>query len=158
MKEIKLTQGKFALVDDEDFDELNKFKWYAQGGANSFYARRDISNNGKRYRILMHRKILGLTNPNIHCDHVNNNGLDNQKSNLRGCTVSENLRNSKPFINSTSKYKGVSFYKRDNKWRAQIMIDGKETHLGYFKDEIEAAKVYDKAAKVHHKEFAYKNF
>jgi len=157
MKKIKLTKGKFALVDDDMYDELNQFKWQAGKQQNNFYARRGVWNNKKCTTIRMHRHILKLTDSKIKCDHINHNSLDNQTLNLRACTNAENLRNSKSRVGSSSKYKGVSFYKPLNKWRAQIMADDKVTHLGYFKYELEAAQEYDKAAKKYHKEFAVIN-
>jgi len=158
MKEIKLTQGKFALVDNDMFEELNQFKWCAAKDGNTFYAVRNIYNNRKRKTIRMHRQILGLIDSKIQCDHKNHEGLDNQKSNLRSCTIAENQRNQRPRIGCSSKYKGVYFNKLCKKWMAYIKVENKSTTIGLFTNEIEAAKAYDKAAKVHHKEFAYTNF
>jgi len=158
MKQIKLTQGKFTLVDDEDFEELNQFNWYANKKLNTFYAVRNEYNKGKHKTLFMHRVVLRLTNSNIKCDHINHNGLDNQKSNLRTCTHSQNQRNSRNRIGTTSKYKGVHFCKQANKWRVFIMGNKKQIHIGYFKNEIEAAKKYDEFAILHFGEFANLNF
>jgi len=158
MKKIKLTQGQFAIVDDDIYEELNQYKWHARKGRSTFYAGRSISAQGKQILIQMHRQILGLTDSKIFCDHINNNGLCNLKYNLRVCTISDNNKNTKPHIGYTSKYKGVNFHKKSKKWVVQIQIDEKRTHLGLFTNEIEAAKKYDEAAIEHYGEFANLNF
>lgn len=150
MKLITLTRGQFAIVDDADFDWLNQWKWYAMEKGGLWYARRwDGIKNGKRVFILMHRLILGLIDRKIHCDHKDGNGLNNQRDNIRGCTVSQNCMNRK--VNSakfSSKFVGVYFMtkKKTNKWRALIHKEGKRTHLGYFQSENDAAMAYNKAA------------
>ena len=160
MKQIPLTQGQFALVDDEDFEELNKFKWQAMKDRVTYYAVRTVYDrpNKKQYAVLMHRFILGLTDPKIQGDHIDHNGLNNQRSNLRVATRKQNIRNSTGNKKAMSIYKGVTFYTKENKWVAQISINGKNKYLGIFTDEIEAAKKYDEMAKLHYGEFAYLNF
>lgn len=169
MKEIKLSKGRVVLVSDEDYDWLNQWKWWAYKGSHSYYARRFYYIPGKkgkvRKAIIMHRLILGLTDPTILCDHADHNGLNNQRNNIRIATRSQNRANSRPNKNGTSKYLGVSRQQRidrhnkvHTKWAAQIGINGKTIGLGRFKAEIEAAKAYDIAAKIHHKEFANLNF
>lgn len=159
MKEIKLTQNKVALVDDEDFDELNKFKWQCQKGGNNFYACRSLKKiDGKRPKVWMHRIILNLTDIKTHCDHKDGNGLNNQKANLRECSHKLNHRNRKNQKNSFSKYKGVSMDKEKKKFRVLIMVNGKSNHVGYFTDEIAAAKAYDEKAKELFGKFAFLNF
>lgn len=159
MKQIPLTQGQFALVDDEDFEELNQFKWYALKTKNTYYACRNFKNIDENKRImLMHRQILKLKDPKIEADHIDNNGLNNQKINLRECSSAQNKRNTKSHKDSFSKYKGVSWHKKDKRWRVRIIINSKCTHIGNFKDEIEAAKAYDEMARIHHGEFANLNF
>jgi len=143
MKEIQLTQGKIALVDDEDFEELNKSKWCAQKIGNTYYAGRNISFNGKRKNIRMHTEILG-TVPNLQTDHVDGNGLNNQKSNLRLVTVRQNSQNRTNQVRS-SLYPGVSWDKRDEKWGARISINGRSKNLGLFKLERDAFNAYCKA-------------
>lgn len=157
MKEIKLTQGKVALVDDEDFEELSKFKWCALKAPKTYYAIRR-GNDFKKSTIYMHREILKLTDSKIQGEHKDNNGLNNQKSNLRTCTNSENQRNKTCKINGTSNYKGVYWNKKNKKWDVRICINKKRTYVGHFKNEIEAAKAYDKKAKELFGEFAYLNF
>lgn len=159
MKQIPLTQGQFALVDDEDFEELNKFKWQANKSLHTYYAVRSFTiSKNKRIDIKMHRQILGLTNGKIKCDHIDLNGLNNQRYNLREATHIQNMMNRKSKINSTSQYKGVRWKKDSEKWVAAIYAKGKQMHLGYFTDEIEAAKAYDEMAKLHFGEFAWLNF
>ena len=106
----------------------------------------------------MHREIMNAPE-GLVVDHINRNGLDNRKVNLRLATAMQNVWNSKRNVNTdSSKYKGVSWDKNKHKWRASIGIDRKTKHLGYFEDEKMAAKAYDKAAKEHRGEFAVLNF
>ena len=159
MKEIKLTQGQVTLVDDSDFELLNQWKWCVNWApvAESFYAVR----REKSSRIQMARVIMNCPKDKI-VDHINHNTLDNQKRNLRVCTYSENGRNSCSYV-GTSKYKGVSWDKGSRKWRAAIGLrdvfnQSYKKCLGYFKDEEDAARAYDKAAKEEFEEFTYFNF
>ena len=159
MKRIKLTQNQYTLVDDEDFDELNKHKWYARYNScmDSFYAsRNDRKVNGKRFTVQMHRVILN-TPKGMQTDHANHDSLDNRKVNLRICTRSQNQHNRVQHKNMTSKYKGVYWNKKYEKWRARIRINGKQIHIGYFKTEIDAGKAYDKVAMKYFGEFVCTN-
>ena len=159
MRRIKLTQNKFALVDDDMFDYLNKWKWYANKLGNAWYAQRKSKlKNGKWKTLFMHRIVLRKTTKDLVLDHINHNGLDNQRANLREATHQQNLFNRKSNINSTSKYKGVSLDRHRNKWLTQISVDGKHKYLGRFDDEVEAAKTYDEAAKKYFKHYACLNF
>jgi len=159
MKHIPLTQGKFAIVDDIDFEWLSKYKWCAYKGGNTFYASRLYYRDGKRTTISMHREILGLKHDDPRqTDHQNRNGLHNWRDNLRACNTSQNKQNGNPYRKSSSKYKGVSWHKGHCKWHAYIKADGHLIWLGYFTTEIEAAQAYDTAAKEYFKEFANLNF
>lgn len=159
MKEIKLTQGKTALVDDEDYNIANQYRWYADKHGNTYYARRDIVENGVKTRIYMHSFILG-TPKGKETDHINHNGIDNRKVNMRICTHAENARNTKPFGND-SRYLGVSYKKdgyRKKPWRATIKIGGEQKSLGVHETEEDAARAYDIKAKELFGEFANLNF
>lgn len=160
MKRIPLTQGKFATVDNENYEELSKHKWFARKKENTFYAVRNMSrklNNGKQTMIFMHRVILD-TPDRMETDHKNHIGLDNRKDNLRICTSSQNQQNRKPYKNGTSKYRGVSWCKNNKKWTTHITLNCRNYNLGYFDTEIKAAKIYDQKAKELFGEFAYLNF
>jgi len=163
MKEIKLTQGQVTLVDDEDYDYLNQWKWHVgvrkkKTGA-LYYACRTLNDyiNMKFSKIYMHRIIIKLIDKE-ECDHIDGNGLNNQKINLRKCSHAKNLTNRKSW--GYSRYLGVSICKKEKYYYiiASIKINGKDKYLGSFKTEEEAAKAYDIAAKIHHKEFANTNF
>ena len=157
MKEIQLTKGKVALVDDEDFEYLNQFKWQANKIRNTFYANRNFRiYKNKQGKIYMHRLILKAKKEYV-IDHIDGDTLNNQKKNLRICTHSENMRNSKIPINNTSGYKGVSYIKRDKKWEAYITFNNKLLNLGTFTDPINAAKAYNAAAVKYHGKFAKLN-
>ena len=145
MKTLKLTQGKIAKIDDCDYEEIKEHSWFAHRSKkknikDTWYAGTNIRINGKLKTIHLHTFIMN-TPKSYDIDHINGDGLNNQRSNLRICTRSENLRNRKK-VTGTSKYKGVSFYKTTKKWRSQI--DGK--HLGLYDTEEEAAKVYNNFA------------
>jgi len=149
-KSIPLTQGKMALVDDEDFDKLNQYKWCFDGQ----YAQSKIGNKTTR----MHRVIFD--SPQV--DHVDGDGLNNQRSNLRACNHTQNQMNSVKrkslSIKLSSKYKGVSWHKQTEKWRARIQTSQGCLYLGLFEVEEDAARAYDEAAKENFGEFARLNF
>lgn len=157
MKEIKLTQGKFAMVDDVDYEWLSQWKWYAAKFSNTFYAWRGVNVNRKVKIIQMHRLILGLTDTQTHTDHIDGNGLNNQRLNIRACSRSENMRNKKPNRRSASIFKGVHWHKPNRKWVAQIGVNSKARYIGSFDSEIEAAMAYNEAALKHFGEFARLN-
>jgi len=159
MKRIKLTQGQFAIVDDADYDWLNQWKWCANKMGENFYAiRMSPMKAGKRFVISMARQILGLEHKDKQLsDHINHITLDNRRANLRICTYSQNAMNRKLRSDTSSKYKGVFWYRRYKKWKVQIRIGRAIKHIGFFISEKEAALAYNKAAKKHYGKFAYLN-
>lgn len=150
----------FALVDDEDFEWLNQWKWRLDKGS-TFYAVRTESINGVQRKIRMHREIMKVIDSSIFVDHIDTYGLNNLKNNLRLCTNAENAKNRKSQKNKTTcQYKGVTFRKfKDSTscWIAYISINGKTKHIGCFKNKIEAALAHNEAAKKYHGEFARLN-
>jgi hypothetical protein len=153
MKTIPLTKGKFAIVDDEDYEELSKYKWKVRLIRKHFYAFRGITDRW----ICMHREIMGLPlRDNRVVDHINNDGIDNRRCNLRICTHQQNCFNKKIQVGRNSQYKGVR--KDRNRWKASIKHNYKEIHIGSFGSEIDAAKAYDNKAKELFGEFSCLNF
>ena len=148
MKTIFLTKGRVALVDDNDFEIVNNYKWCFDG----VYAQR--RDKGKAVR--MHRFIFGNTDGK-NIDHIDGNPLNNQRNNLRLCNQSQNAANKKK-SKGTSIYKGVSWNKITGKWHAQIQNKYKVKNLGEYDSERQAAKVYDKVAKELFGNFAVINF
>ena len=153
-KEIPLTQGQVALVNDEDYERLSQQNWYAKWdpARNVFIAK---TRNGPEV-VYMHRIIMDAPKGR-DVDHRNHDTLDNRRDNLRICTCAQNQYNQVPQRNRSSAFKGVYWRKDCNKWRAKIQINCRRIHLGNFESEIEAARAYDKAAVNHFGEFAYTN-
>jgi hypothetical protein len=149
MKTISLTQGKVTLVDDADYAKLAKHKWCAMRVRRLWYAVRVITLSGhgsdrKRRTLLMHREIMGATGT-IEVDHENSDGLDNQRHNLRLATSLQNSQNTRDVV-SSSRFKGVSWHKASERWRASIRANGRQISLGYFFDEAVAGEAYKRAA------------
>ena len=152
-RKIKLTQGQYTIVDPEDFDELNQYKWFSKRCPHTIYAQRKEN----RKTVSMHRQVMRATK-GVFVDHKNRDGLDNRKDNLRFATAAQNNCNSlRGFYNGRSKYKGVELDKKTNRWRATIYFENKKIHLGMFETEKEAAEAYDRAAAKYHGEFALRN-
>lgn len=157
-REIPLTQGKVALVDEADFEWLSQWKWYAKLKKSSgyFYARRNDKKGAKHSVIELHRAIMGLQGGDRrNVDHINHDTLDNRRSNLRVCTSAQNTRNSRRRSDNLSGFKGVHFHSSSQKWAAQIRVNGKAIHLGLRDTPAEAHKLYCTAAKEHFGEFAW---
>ena len=146
MKSLKLTNGQRILLDNEDYVILSKYKVFMSCG----YA--EVWKDGKHIRV--HRLITNAKKGEI-IDHIDQNKLNNQKSNLRVCNKSQNRMNCKP--SGKSKYLGVAWNKNANKWQSQIKANGKYKYLGLFEDELKAAKAYNEAAILYHKNFASLN-
>lgn len=148
MKTIPLTQGKVAIVDDEDYDLVSQFKWSAHRRYDSgcWYAVRNTTVSPRKRKLIgMHRFILGM--PNGMVDHVNRDGLDNRRLNLRVGTMSQNMMNQRKIITSTSPYKGIHFDKWSGRWQARIQMSRKKYTLGRFDTPEEARDAYRTAAK-----------
>jgi hypothetical protein len=150
-KTIQLTKGKVTVVSDEDHEEQNQWSWSACKTGNKWYAVR--KSNGKI--IKLHRVIAGAEN-NVEVDHINGDGLDNRRENLRLCNTSENNRNRGKSPRNKTGYKGVS--REGTQYRAQISIYRKDIYIGSFGTAEAAAHAYDEAAKKHHGPFARLNF
>ena len=147
MIEIPLTQGKAALIDDADFDLVKSYGWCVDRRykGSCYYVVTGSRQNGEYHKVYMHRLIMSPSEGQ-DVDHINNNGLDNRRVNLRICTRTENLRNSRS-KGGSSKYKGVSWIKRRKKWQAQIMCNRRHFHIGYYSDDKCAADAYNESAK-----------
>lgn len=150
---IQLSQSKQAIVDDDDYALVAAYKWHAVKNGQNWYAHTKVPHpqQGGRVSFSMHRLILGLDfGDRREGDHVNGNGLDNRRANLRISTHSQNSKNRKNHKPGSSRFKGVSWHVHSRKWHAQIQCDGVKHTLGYFQDETDAAKAYDVAAKELH--------
>jgi hypothetical protein len=151
MKQIPLSNGMVAVVDDLDHEELSKFIWHFSGG----YAVRKIPT--APFSISMHREIIGAE-AGQEVDHRNWDGLFNCRENLRICTHAENQSNRGPNSRNSTGYKGVSPHKATGKFQAKIVHNLRPIHLGYFDDAESAARAYDEAALQYHGSFSYQNF
>ena len=164
MKHIKLTKGQFAIVDDEDFEWLNQWKWHVRKthckDGKTYYAQRSIWDKAtqKCINIPMHRQILRLKKGDgRQGDHINHRTLDNRRSNLRAVTHEQNCRNRRPQQLTSSRFKGVSRIKGQNKFETHITINDRCINLGHFKSEVEAAKAYNTKAEELFGEHAWLN-
>ena len=157
MLKIPLTRGKYAIVGPRDYTYLMQWKWCCSIDG---YAVRHDNTHPKRPTIRMHRVILERAlgrSDFVQCDHINQNRLDNRRSNLRPATVSQNQCNRGRAKDNTSGYSGVSWHKATNRWQARVYADGKLMHTSRHSDLIEAAKAYNEAALKHHGKFAVLN-
>lgn len=161
--EIPLTRGFVALVDDGDAARVMPYRWIALKGPRTWYAWAQIPSRGRSGAILMHSLLTGW--PRV--DHANGDGLDNRRQNLRQATQQQNMRNSRKYRGGSSRYKGVCWKIRNQRWLAQIYVSEQDAsgvptkrklHLGTFTDQETAARAYDAAAREHFGEFACLNF
>jgi len=153
---IYLTQDKWALVDDYNYEWLNQYKWYVKQNKYTYYAERSDSKENNAY-ISMHREIYGLIDKKIVVDHIDHNGWNNTDNNTRVCTYSQNIHNSRTQINCVSGFKGVWIDKRDGMYYSQITKDGTTITIGRSRSKEECASMYNIAAIKHFGEFAWLN-
>lgn len=154
MKTIQLTRGQVALVDDEDYESLKEFNWCATKAKNTYYATRAfVKPDGKRTNIFMHQFLCGKGT-----DHIDGNGLNNQRNNLRLASKQQNSWNQRVSRVNKSGFKGVSWNARRKKWLAQMNVNGTYFYLGDHATPEEAARAYDNAARKHQGEYARLNF
>ena len=154
-KLIPLTKGYHAIVDDDDYERLIKFKWHvlANSKRQINYAATAIRIDGRYRNVRIHRMILNLSDQRAIVDHANGDGLDNRRVNLRVCSLSQNGANSTKHC-GFSKFKGVSFNKKNKKWTAMICKNREIKFLGYYSNEVDAALAYNHAALSEFGEFA----
>ena len=153
---LPLTQGKTALIDEADLPLVKHLSWHATHSKGKWYAATNVGKGAKRRLLKLATLLMGSTG----VDHINGDGLDNRRSNLRVVTQAQNTKNrSKQRSATSSPYKGVSWHKhkQHNKWSAYITANGHRKHLGYFSDPVDAAKAYDSAARELFGEFAKLN-
>lgn len=155
MREIPLTQGKVAIVDDEDFERLSQWKWYYKASNLTGYAARDVTVEGKRVRIKMHRIIMNPADDE-EVDHIDGDGCNNQRHNLRVCTHQENCCNNRRATGEGATYRGVRY--ESGRWRAAISSGDSVKSLGSFLTEEDAARAFDSDAHQRYGEFAKLNF
>lgn len=149
MKTIKLTKGRFTIVDDDLFEFLNQYKWHYQFG----YAKRMIRVNGQRKALHLHRFIINAPN-HLQVDHINGDSLDNRRENLRLCSQKDNAKNRSMSKNNKSGFPGVYYYEKYGKYCAQATVNGSKKTLGYFDTKEEAFEARQEVVKEHYKSFA----
>lgn len=158
MKKIALTQGYFAVVNNRDYDFLMQWNWVADKRKNVVYATRNqtVATN-KTKKIYMHRVILGLTDRKTHVDHIDGNGLNNRRSNIRECTHVQNCMNKGVSKANTSGVRGICWSKKDKRWRVRIGHNGKDIGVGYFRSLEQARNARIKAETELYGEFSFFN-
>jgi hypothetical protein len=150
---------KTAYIGYMDWGKVKKYKWHLNKGRKDlFYLATNITYNGKRKKTLVHRLITNTNYKGVKIvDHINHNGLDNRQFNLRLASPSDNSRNTRKAKNTSSKYKGVCWHKRDRFWNAHIFVKGRLVFLGNYESETEAALMYNEAARQAFGEYACLN-
>jgi hypothetical protein len=147
---------RLLLLDDQDAHYYFAHTWHLTAGRHTLYVKRTFQRPGFKKNIALHREIVGAIGPVI-VDHINGNGLDNRRANLRVCRHRENLRNQPPRGERTSQYKGVYWVPSRKKWAVTMNVNGKTKAFGRYRSEQEAALAYNRAAKKYHGDFAWLN-
>ena len=155
--EVELTQGQTTIIDIQDMELVGKYRWHAAKSRGGFRATTNVSDKDGRFKTLYLYRLLTEPEEELVVDHEDHDQLNNRRSNLRVCTQAQNSQNRTSRKNSSSEYLGVSWFKRDKKWGANIQVNYKSLNLGRFKSEIDAVKAYNKAALYHFGEFANLN-
>jgi hypothetical protein len=146
VKEIKLVHERgVALVDDQDYPTLSAYRWFLLKASHLSYAITSTKVDGKRGTALMHRLIMSPPKGTF-IDHINRNGLDNRRENLRPASPSENIHNCRRYVTSKSRFKGVRTNPKDGKYEARLKVNGKRIWLGRYISDVDAAIAYDLAA------------
>lgn len=140
-KRIPLTRGQFAVVDASDYEFLSRWKWYAAKQPRMFYAARTIKSSAGKKTIWMHR-VVNATPDGMKTDHIDGDGLHNCRENLRSVDHQQNMINNQRRAEGRPKYRGVSWHKRNQRWIAQITVDGRNTWIGQFKVQEDARDAY----------------
>lgn len=164
IREVVLTQGFVAIIDEADWPLVSQFKWHAAKSSygDYYYAAACIARSraeaiGCKKHFKLHQLLMGF--PGLLIDHRDGNRMNNRRSNLRVATIAQNSRNSsKPRVPCSSRFKGVSWHRKHQVWQVFIQVNRKNKFLGHFKDEEEAGRVYDIAARFHYGQFARLNF
>jgi hypothetical protein len=157
MRRLRITRGKSVLLDDADYDRVAALPWQARPSFGTWYAQRSFKrDDGSRITINLARWLLGVTDPSVLVDHINGDGLDNRRSNLRCAEAHQNSCNKHRLRRKTglsSKFKGVCWHVAARKWQARIGVRGKRYDLGRFDSEQEAHAAYVQASRKLHGEF-----
>jgi hypothetical protein len=154
MKSIPVAGGYFALVDDEDYEEMSKLRWHTAKGRKTIYASTNVKRETGGYSSVGMHRMINKTPAGFHTDHIDGDGLNNQRSNLRTASRTENARNRSPNTGCASQFKGVHWNKRKRRWVASIRVNKKSVFLGLHKSEQAAADAYSRAASQYFGEFA----